>query len=162
AAADEVVAAAEAALGPGRVRGPLVEALVAPGVELLVAVRREPGLGPVVTVGAGGELVEVLRDTASRLAPVGEAEAEAMSGVPRGGERPRAGEPAPRRAGRARRRSGHGGRGPAPAGGPPAAPRVAARPRRGRPAGGDRPRLRGAPAAGRDAAEPDRARRPAP
>lgn len=80
AAAAEVVAAAQAALGPERVRGALVEALVRPGVELLVAVRREPGLGPVVTVGAGGELVEVLADTASRLAPVGEDEADAMIG----------------------------------------------------------------------------------
>jgi hypothetical protein len=49
-------------------------------VELLVAVRREPGLGAVVTVAAGGELVEVLADSASRLAPVDDDEAGAMIG----------------------------------------------------------------------------------
>jgi acetate---CoA ligase (ADP-forming) len=80
AAAAEVVAAARAAVGPDRVRGALVEALVPPGVELLVAVRREPGLGAVVTVAAGGELVEVLADSASRLAPVDDDEAGAMIG----------------------------------------------------------------------------------
>jgi acetate---CoA ligase (ADP-forming) len=40
------------------------------GVEVLVAGRRDKQFGPVVTIGVGGTLVEVLRDTASMLAPV--------------------------------------------------------------------------------------------
>ncbi|NIP58556.1 MAG: hypothetical protein GWM92_09720, partial [Gemmatimonadetes bacterium] len=41
-----------------------------PVAELLVGVRREPGLGPVATVGAGGMVVEVLGDVVDRVLPV--------------------------------------------------------------------------------------------
>ncbi|HET6692050.1 MAG TPA: acetate--CoA ligase family protein [Miltoncostaeaceae bacterium] len=76
--AGEVVRAARAALGDGRVRGALVEEMVAPVAELMVAVHRDPNVGPVVTVGAGGALVELMDDTVSRLAPVDEREAARM------------------------------------------------------------------------------------
>lgn len=51
---------------------------VAAGFELLVGARRDPRFGPVVVVGAGGIQAEVLRDTAVALAPVDEAQAEAL------------------------------------------------------------------------------------
>ena len=48
------------------------------GVELVVGVKRDPQIGPVVLVGLGGVLVEVLRDTAMALAPVDRNEARRM------------------------------------------------------------------------------------
>jgi acyl-CoA synthetase (NDP forming) len=58
--------------------GFLVQAMVKGGVELVVGVKRDPQCGPVVLVGLGGVLVEVLRDTALALAPVGKTEARRM------------------------------------------------------------------------------------
>ncbi len=45
------------------------------GTEVVVGALRDPALGPVVMVGFGGVLVEVLRDVAFRLAPVTHQEA---------------------------------------------------------------------------------------
>ncbi|HWE13098.1 MAG TPA: acetate--CoA ligase family protein [Solirubrobacteraceae bacterium] len=57
-----------------------VEAMapLADGVELLIGARWDARFGPVALAGAGGIHAEVLRDTAVALAPVDEAEAEAM------------------------------------------------------------------------------------
>ena len=48
------------------------------GIELLIGARWDPRFGPIALAGAGGLYAEILRDTAVRLAPVDEAEAEAM------------------------------------------------------------------------------------
>ncbi|MBE9376614.1 acetate--CoA ligase family protein [Saccharopolyspora sp. HNM0983] len=49
----------------------LVERMVTGAVaELIVGVRRDPVFGPALTVGSGGVLVELLRDTTSLLLPV--------------------------------------------------------------------------------------------
>ena len=61
-----------------RIHGVLLERMAARGVEVIVGVVRDPTIGPVVTVGAGGTAAELFRDTAHRLAPVDEAEAAAM------------------------------------------------------------------------------------
>ena len=45
------------------------------GTEVLVGTRREPGMGAVVVVGAGGVLAELLGDTASQLLPLREGDA---------------------------------------------------------------------------------------
>jgi acetate---CoA ligase (ADP-forming) len=58
--------------------GFLVPPMAAAGEELLVGAVRYPQFGPLVVVGMGGVYVEVLRDTAMRLAPVSPAEAERM------------------------------------------------------------------------------------
>lgn len=58
--------------------GFLVQSMLKGGVELVVGVRRDPQCGPVLLVGLGGVLVEVLRDTALALAPVGKAEARRL------------------------------------------------------------------------------------
>jgi acyl-CoA synthetase (NDP forming) len=52
------------------VSGLLVEPMVAPGLELIVGLRRDSQFGPVVLVGFGGTLAEVLDDVAIRLAPL--------------------------------------------------------------------------------------------
>ena len=50
--------------------------------ELLVAVRREPPVGWLLTLGAGGTLVEVIADTANLVLPVGDDEVrEALAGL---------------------------------------------------------------------------------
>ncbi|MEU9229982.1 acetate--CoA ligase family protein [Streptomyces massasporeus] len=46
--------------------------------ELIVGARRAPGIGPVVTVGAGGTRAEVHRDTVTECAPVSPEQARAM------------------------------------------------------------------------------------
>jgi succinyl-CoA synthetase beta subunit len=49
-----------------------------PGVEILVGATNDPDYGTLVVVAAGGATVELLRDSAVRLAPIGPADAEAM------------------------------------------------------------------------------------
>ena len=56
----------------------VVQERVGPGVELLLGARRDEVFGPVVVVGAGGVLTEVLRDVSVRLAPLDEGEAATM------------------------------------------------------------------------------------
>ncbi|MFJ9664412.1 acetate--CoA ligase family protein [Streptomyces sp. NPDC101219] len=58
--------------------GVLVCQMVDPGVEMVVGVSRDELFGPTVTVGLGGVLVEVLRDTAVAVPPFGEAQVRDM------------------------------------------------------------------------------------
>jgi acyl-CoA synthetase (NDP forming) len=60
------------------VRGLLVEPMVPPGLELILGFRRDPQFGPVVLVGFGGTLTEVLDDAVIRLAPLDLAAAGSM------------------------------------------------------------------------------------
>jgi acetate---CoA ligase (ADP-forming) len=55
-----------------------VQPMVPSGIELLVAARRDPAFGPLVVVGAGGKLVELIDDAALRLGEVDEDEAGRM------------------------------------------------------------------------------------
>jgi acetyltransferase len=61
-----------------RIAGVLLQPMVPRGKELLLGVVRDPQFGPMVVVGFGGIYVEVLNDTAARLAPVTPAEAREM------------------------------------------------------------------------------------
>ncbi|MFG2948715.1 acetate--CoA ligase family protein [Streptomyces adustus] len=58
--------------------GVLVCQMVERGVEMVVGVTHDDLFGPTVTVGLGGVLVEVLRDTAVRVPPFGEDQARTM------------------------------------------------------------------------------------
>jgi acetyltransferase len=58
--------------------GVLVEEMVGGGVEVIVGFLRSKELGPIVMFGAGGVLVELVRDTTYRSIPLSRAEAEAM------------------------------------------------------------------------------------
>lgn len=63
---------------PGaHVEGVLVQRQHGAGVEALVGVSQEAGFGPVVTVGPGGTLVELLDDAAVRIAPLSTDDARA-------------------------------------------------------------------------------------
>jgi acyl-CoA synthetase (NDP forming) len=70
---------------PPRLHGVLVSGMVPRGTELVVGARVDPQFGPLVAVGLGGVLVEVLQDTAVGLAPVGPGEAREMIGRLKGG-----------------------------------------------------------------------------
>lgn len=61
-----------------RLEGFSVQPMIAAGKELLLGSVRDPQFGPLVVAGFGGIYVEVLRDTATRLAPVDTSEARAM------------------------------------------------------------------------------------
>src|SRR5258708_37833046 len=56
----------------------LVCASVPPGTELALGIARDPDLGPLIVVGAGGGLVETLADRAGALPPVDEETARQM------------------------------------------------------------------------------------
>jgi acyl-CoA synthetase (NDP forming) len=90
---DEVRAAAEELLklgaslmnaGKATVRGLLVEPMAPPGLELIAGITRDPQFGPIVLVGIGGVLAEVLDDVSLRLAPVSANEALTMLAELRG------------------------------------------------------------------------------
>ena len=70
AAYDRIMANARSHAPQAEIRGVLLQPMVSAGVELVAGVRIDPGLGPIILVGFGGVLVELLRDSAIELAPV--------------------------------------------------------------------------------------------
>jgi acyl-CoA synthetase (NDP forming) len=76
AAHDTVVAAALAA--GATPDGSIVQALAAPGIELIVGARRDPVLGAVLVVGPGGTLAELIGGAARRMLPLRQGEAAEM------------------------------------------------------------------------------------
>jgi acyl-CoA synthetase (NDP forming) len=69
-----VVAELQAA-APGDV---LIQPMVGPGTELIMGAVQDPQFGPVVMVGAGGVLADMIADRQLRLAPLSEQDAEQM------------------------------------------------------------------------------------
>ncbi len=59
-------------------KGFLLQPMAPPGIEMIVGVVHDPTFGPVVACGAGGVLVELLRDVSIRLVPVTEQDAQEM------------------------------------------------------------------------------------
>jgi acyl-CoA synthetase (NDP forming) len=58
--------------------GFVVQRMAGPGVEMLVGVVNDRQFGPTVACGAGGTVVELLKDVAVRLAPLTRADASSM------------------------------------------------------------------------------------
>ncbi len=78
-AAFERIRQSLAAKRPGaRFDGAAVQAMAAPGVELIAGVARDDRFGALVMAGLGGALVEIFKDTALKIAPVTAAGARAM------------------------------------------------------------------------------------
>jgi acetyl-CoA synthetase len=78
-AAHDVILARIAAQSPApRLDCVLVQRMVPQGIEVIVGGRVDPLFGPLVVVGLGGVLVEVLNDTALAPAPIGPHEANAL------------------------------------------------------------------------------------
>ena len=75
---DAVMANAARVSPPPRIHGVLVQPMVPQGVEMVIGARIDPLFGPMVVVGLGGILVEVLQDTALAPAPVTHADARTM------------------------------------------------------------------------------------
>lgn len=66
------------AAGAHAPEGFLVQERVRGGVEMILGFHRDPQLGPVLLLGAGGVAAELFQDTALRLLPIARADAEAM------------------------------------------------------------------------------------
>ena len=73
-----IMARANAVTPPPRIAGVLVQKMMPQGVEMVVGARVDPLFGPLVVVGLGGILVELLQDTALAPAPVTHDEALAL------------------------------------------------------------------------------------
>jgi acetate---CoA ligase (ADP-forming) len=73
-----IIARANAVTPPPRILGVLVQKMMPQGIEMVVGARVDPLFGPLVVVGLGGILVELLQDTALAPAPVTHAEALAL------------------------------------------------------------------------------------
>ena len=78
AAYDEVMGNAKKAVPAAVILGVLVQPMVPSGLEMLVGGRIDPLFGPMVVVGFGGVLVELLDDSVAALAPVTPAKARTM------------------------------------------------------------------------------------
>ncbi len=77
--------AAVASVQPqAQIAGVLVQHMEKGLAEVIIGYRRDPLVGPVVMVGAGGTLAEIYQDTSLRLAPVSEVDALEMIGEVRG------------------------------------------------------------------------------
>jgi acetyltransferase len=78
--AAHALAASAAKAAPGApIDGYLVQEMVE-GVEMILGARTDPLYGPMLVVGAGGILVELVKDVAFRLLPVTPGDARAMIG----------------------------------------------------------------------------------
>ena len=79
-----IMARANAVTPPPRIAGVLVQKMMPQGIEMVVGARIDPLFGPLVVVGLGGILVELLQDTALAPAPVTHDEALALLGQLKG------------------------------------------------------------------------------
>ena len=61
-----------------RIDGILIEKMAAKGEEVIVGMKRDPGFGPMLMFGMGGVFVELFKDVAFRIAPIGKEDAEQM------------------------------------------------------------------------------------
>jgi acetyltransferase len=79
-AARNILASAARYAPQARIDGISVQQMAPAGVEIVLGVKNDRQFGPLVAAGLGGIMVELLGDTAVRLAPIGEPAARAMLG----------------------------------------------------------------------------------
>ena len=75
---DRIREAVLAAVPDASIEGVLIAEMAPRGKELIVGMKRDPGFGPVIMVGAGGVYVEFMKDVALRVAPLTERDAREM------------------------------------------------------------------------------------
>lgn len=75
---DDIVGAVQRAKPGARIDGLFVQRMAARGQEFIVGVQRDSAFGPVLLVGAGGVLVELLHDVSLRVPPITERDAREM------------------------------------------------------------------------------------
>jgi len=75
---EAVMANANKVSPPPHINGVLMQPMVPQGIEMVVGARNDPLFGPLIVVGLGGVLVEVLKDTALAPAPVTPFQAEGL------------------------------------------------------------------------------------
>jgi hypothetical protein len=78
AAFDEIMTAARRHAPAARLEGVLVQDMISGGIELIAGLSRQKPFGMGVVAGAGGVLVELMRDTALDLCPIDNAGAHAL------------------------------------------------------------------------------------
>ena len=74
----QIMAKAQAVSPTPRINGVLVQQMIPQGIEMVIGARVDPLFGPLVVVGLGGILVELLQDSALAPAPVTHSEALAL------------------------------------------------------------------------------------
>jgi acyl-CoA synthetase (NDP forming) len=77
-AAENILASARRYAPQARIDGISVQQMAPSGVEMVLGVKNDRQFGPLVAAGLGGIMVELLGDTAVRLAPVNDQTARAM------------------------------------------------------------------------------------
>jgi acyl-CoA synthetase (NDP forming) len=77
-AAEQILASCLRYAPKARIEGISVQQMVPAGIEIVLGVKNDRQFGPLVAAGLGGIMVELIADTAVRLAPVGEQTARAM------------------------------------------------------------------------------------
>jgi len=63
---------------PASIRGVLVQEMIRHGVEVIIGIKREPQLGPVLLFGLGGIFTEVMEDFSLRVCPVSRVDVREM------------------------------------------------------------------------------------
>jgi acyl-CoA synthetase (NDP forming) len=74
----EIMAAAGRVSPTPRIAGVLVQPMISAGIEVVIGSQLDPTFGPMVVVGMGGVMVELLQDSTAELAPVDHRQAHAM------------------------------------------------------------------------------------
>jgi acyl-CoA synthetase (NDP forming) len=75
---ERIMANARSYAPKAAIHGVIVQSMLPSGVEIVAGARVDPTLGPLIVVGFGGILVELLKDTAVELAPINRDEALRM------------------------------------------------------------------------------------
>ena len=78
AAYQQVIDAVKRYKPDARIEGVLVQKMAPRGHELVIGMVNDPTLGPIMMVGLGGTMVELMGDVVHRLAPVNVGEATEM------------------------------------------------------------------------------------
>ncbi len=77
-AAEQILQSCQRYAPQARIDGISVQQMVPSGVEMVLGVKNDRQFGPLIAVGLGGIMVELLADTVVRLAPVDDQSARAM------------------------------------------------------------------------------------